>query len=261
MAKEDLENPFRHPGEPKRGQCVLYRNKWFKPADFPAEEITDALFATNVNQKSLEEICTRSRAASLRFKGMTAHDLAPIGHLNSLEALDITWAHKFTDVSPLRNLRRLKSLTISDNKRWHDLSQLEGITVSELDLSGGMWNTNRYETLEPIATMPNLELLALNNVKTDQGGLRPLAECKKLKRLQVTYGFSTEDYAFLSVKLPNTMCDAFAPFVKREAFGGKDCLVVGYRKPFLSSKKDAKRLERYVGEFVKLQEKFRETES
>ena len=89
------------------------------------------------------------------------------------------------------------------------------------------------------------------------GGLRPLAQCKKLKQLNVAYTFPTEDYAYLSVKMPNTKCDAFQPYVSFIGDSGGDVLEVGYRKPFLNPKKDAKRLARYVEKFEEMQEAFR----
>ena len=251
------DHPFANPGEPKRGQCVLHRNVWFKPSDFPANEITDELFATGVNQKALEEICARVKATAIRFKGMTADDLSPLASLANLEELDITWAHKFTDVSPLQNLRKLKGLTLSDNKRWHDLSQLKDMKIEVLDISGGIWNTDRYETLAPLADLPNLRALQMTNVKVKEGGLRPLERCKKLKELMVSYVFPTEEYAYLSVKRPDIKCDAFQPYLQREMFGDKDVMVIGARKPFLSSKKDKERIKKYVTQFEALQDKFR----
>ena len=257
MPHDYNDDPFANPGEPKRGQCVLHRNIWFKPSDFPADEITEGLFATGVNQAALEEICARSKAKSIRFKGMTADDLSPLSALTKLQELDITWAHKFTDVSPLRALKNLKSLTISDNKRWHDLSQLSGMKITHLDISGGIWNTDRYKSLAPLADLPKLSTLQMTNVKVDHDGLRPLEACKALRKLMVSYNFPTEDYAYLSVKRPDIDCDAFAPYLTRKMFGDKDTMVIGSRKPFLNAKKDHARLQKYVRQFEELQEKFR----
>ena len=258
MSHRYNDDPFANPGEPKRGQCVLHRNVWFKPSDYPVDEIVDELFATGVNQTALEEICARVKAKSLRFKGLTATDLTPIAKLTNLENLTIIWAHKFTDVSPLRRLKKLKTLTISDNKRWHDLSQLEGLQIDTLDISGGIWNTDVYQTFEPLTKLRNLETLTLSNVKVEEGGLRPIEGCLKLKQLNVAYTFPTEDYAYLSVKMPDTKCDAFAPYVSFGGDSSSDVLVVGRRKPFLNLTKDAERLAKYVAKFEEMQRQFRQ---
>jgi len=253
------DDPFANPGEPKRGQCVLFRNVWFKPEDFPVDEILDELQAFGVNQKALEVICRRSKARSMYIKGMTATDLAPMAELNRLKSLRIYWANKFSDASAIGTLKGLKSLMISDTMRWHDLSNLEGLNVTDLELSGGMNNESKYETLAPLSTLGNLETLNLTHFKVSSGGLRPLAKCSSLKELTLDCRFPTEDYAYLSVHLPKVKCDAFSPFIKLEGrgIGGKDVLVVGSRKPYLHSGKDATRLAKYVAKFEAMQEEFR----
>lgn len=256
MSQNYNDDPFANPGEPKRGQCVLYRNVWFKPSDFPVDEIVDELFAVSVNQAALEEICARAECKSLRIKGLTATDLSPISALSALQSLDITLAHKFTDASPLQQLQRLKSLSITDTKRWHDLSQIENLKIEELDVSGGLFNTDSFETLAPLAKLRRLKRLTLNNIKVIEGGLKSLSGCTHLEELFVDYTLPTEDYAYLSVKMPHTKCDAFAPYVYINTGGGKDVLVVGFRKPFLNSKKDAARLEKYSAQFAALQQAF-----
>lgn len=66
------------------------------------------------------------------------------------------------------------------------------------------------------------------------------------------------DYAYLSVHLPQATCDKLAPAVSFEpALEGKDCMLVGSRRPFLSSQEDGKRLEKYARECERLQEEFR----
>jgi len=74
----------------------------------------------------------------------------------------------------------------------------------------------------------------------------------------VSYGFPTEDYAYLSVKRPDIKCDAFVPFIRRDMFGDKDTMIVGFRKPFLNSKKDAARIAKYVQQFEALQARFQQ---
>lgn len=251
------DDPFANPGEPKRGQCVLHRNVWFKPTDFPIDALKDSAQAFGVNQTALKALCDRLDTKSLFIKGLTANDLSPLANIKNLEELNITWAHKFDNVSVLKDLPNLQSLTISDTKRWQDLSQLAGAEITHLDVSGGMWNDNTFESLAPLADLPNLETLVLNAVKAKEGGLKPLAQCKSLKRLSLSYKFDTEDYAYLSVKLPDVDCDAFAPYVSWDHTPDDEVLVVGKRKPFLNRKKDEQRLAKYIADFDKLQMKFK----
>jgi hypothetical protein len=252
------DDPFANPGEPKRGQCVLYRNVWFKPEDFPLEETKEELRAFGVNQKALERICSRMRTKSLFIKGMTATDLSPLADAQQLEELAIYWANKFTDASPIAKLKNLKTLVINHTMRWHDLSQLAGTNIVQLDVSGGMGKGTTYETLEPLSTLKCLERLVLTNCKVEAGGLKPLKLCRSLKELVLDCRFPTEEYAYLSVHMSGVTCEAFAPFIKIEGnlIGDKDVMVVGFRKPFLNAKKDAKKLDKFVRDFEGLQDKF-----
>jgi hypothetical protein len=195
---------------------------------------------------------------SLFIKGMTATDLSPLAGAQQLEELKIHWASKFTDASPISKLKNLQTLTINDSKRWHDLGQLSGSNVVHLDVSGGMGKGTSYETLEPLSTLRRLESLVLTNFKVDMGGLKPLALCKTLKELVLDCRFPTEEYAYLSVHLAEVKCDAFEPFIKIDGniIGGKNVMVVGFRKPFLNSKKDAAKLQKYISEFRQIQDRF-----
>lgn len=253
------DDPFANPGEPKRGQCVLHRNVWFKPEDFPVDEIVDELKAFGVNQSALETICTRMKAKSLFIKGMTATDLMPFADLDVLDKLHILWANKFSDASPIARMKNLRRLCIIDTMRWHDLGQLSGSRVSHLEISGGMNRSGLYESLAPLSSLTKLTHLQMMHFRLNRNGLKPLKDCQQLESLSVDCSFPTEDYAYLSVNLPHVDCDAFAPFIRLRGnhIGEKDVMIIGHRKPFLNSKKDAKRLANYVKAFEELQEKFR----
>jgi len=240
------------------GKGILWDDRWYHPDELPSDPNIDMAEAHGLNQAGLVQLCERFKGQNLFFKGLTATDLSPLSALSQLTSLQITWAHKFTDASPLRKLSNLVSLTLSDTKRWQNLDHIAGMDLGELDLSGGMGNDNIYETLEPLASLKQLERLILASVKVKTDGLKPLAKCKSLKELQLDFRFPTEDYAYLSVHMPQTNCEAFAPYVPMEfGYNHKDMMVVGFRKPALSSKTDSARLAKYAAAFEALQAQFR----
>ncbi len=60
-------------------------------------------------------------------------------------------------------------------------------------------------------------------------------------------------YAFLKARMPQVSCSMFAPWVRLQApLGGKDVMVVGKRRPFLSSTSDAEQLRGYERKFEDL---------
>lgn len=60
----------------------------------------------------------------------------------------------------------------------------------------------------------------------------------------------------LSVTLPKTKCDCFKPYIFLSSpIEDKDVMVVGKRKPFLNSKVDVKKLQKYEEQFKAYQQK------
>ena len=97
-----------------------------------------------------------------------------------------------------------------------------------------------------------------HGLAVEEDGLRPLAGCEALRRLSVSNQFETADYAYLSVRLPHVDSDMLAPYLRLEhPIEDKDVMVIGKRKPFLNSERDADKLKRYEERFHKLRADFR----
>lgn len=127
-----------------------------------------------------------------------------------------------------------------------------------LHLSGGIWNSLNLNTLQPLRYLNNLKHLGLFNIKVKDESLEPLSDLKGLKELEISNQFPTEEYARLSVALPNTKCDSFEPFIFLSSpIEDKDVMVVGKRKPFLNSKADQKKLQKYEEQFKSYQSKYK----
>ncbi len=211
-----------------------------------------------VNQPSFANLCRLLRAETLHFHDMRVADIRPLTAIRGLKQLAIRWNNRLADLSPLAQLRQLQVLLLEDTPKVFDLGPISRCSaLSALECSGGLWRKNSVASLEPLAELPLLEHLVLTNLKIQAGGLRPLAGCKRLRRLQLSNQFPTEEYAFLSVALPAVACCLFAPYVQlHQPIDGKDIMVVGSRKPFLSSRQDAARLEKYAKAFAALRDHF-----
>ena len=218
----------------------------------------DAAYVVGVNQASFMKLCESLRATKLSFYEMRVSDLSPLGQIGEVTHLAIEWNTKISDLSPISSLKSLRSLKLGDTPKAQDLSPIQDCQeLRHVEFSGGIWNKNTAANLSSLASLPELRSLILLNLKLDSGGLRALAACKKLKQLTLSNQFPTEDYAYLSVCLPNTQCDMFAPYVPISTpIDGNDVMVVGRRKPFLNSKTDKQRIEKYAMTFKMLQEQF-----
>lgn len=234
----------------------------------PLSDIQDPIeepraYVVGLSQKHFELACDVLRDVRwVHFYEMRVGELEPIAGLRSLRHLAIRWNTKVSSLEPLRSLERLRTLVIEDTPKVRDLDPIGDLASLEaLEFSGGMWNAQRPESLEPLGRLRTIEALRLFNVKVGTDGLRPLERLKTLRTLEVSNQFDTADYAFLSVRLPNTVCSMFAPFVRRDfsgRVGDQDVMVVGKGKPFLNSTTDAQRLAGYVRRFEALQRGFAE---
>ena len=214
----------------------------------------------SVNAKTFQPIAARLDIERLTIVEMRGGDLADL-ECPRLTHLNITWATKLADVSALSRCSRLRYLELTDTPKVHDLSPLSKLAnLRALVFQGGIWNRNRAQSLDPIADLPALEVLALLNLAVEEGGLRPLAKLARLKALFLSNQFETADYAYLSVHLPRTDCAQFEAYeTLASEIGGNNVLVTGKRKPFLNTRDemDRVRLEKYVAAFQALQAGFR----
>ncbi|MFC0274214.1 hypothetical protein ACFFIX_22965 [Metabacillus herbersteinensis] len=99
--------------------------------------------------------------------------------------------------------------------------------------------------------------LSLLNIRVKDESLEALTHLKCLLELTISNQFSTEEYARLSVSLPDTKSDYFQPYVVLDdTIDGKDIMVIGKRKPFLNSQTDKKKLKKYSTQFSLYRKKF-----
>ena len=219
-------------------------------------------YVVGITDKHFPALCEHLEVEHLQFYEMRVADLRPLAQMQTLRGLALRWNTKARDLTPIGALTHLRALVLDDTRHLQDLAALRALQELEcLEFYGGMWSPNTALTLKPLADLPRLQEMKLLNLKVKEGGLRTLAGCPALRKLQLSNQFPTEDYAYLSVMLPQTECRMFAPCCSltsslTNSIGGKDTMVVGKGKPLLDSKTDGARIARYERDFRKLQEKF-----
>lgn len=206
-------------------------------------------YAHGVNEREIVHLCAHLDVAFLAFKGLRTTTIAPLRELPRLRKLNLWWVQKLEDLSPLAGMA-LDTLLIEEIRKASDISPLAELPkLAALTLGGGMSADQFVETLEPLTRLPRLKELRLMSLKVGDDTLRCLADCATLTDLNLPNTFPTEDYAYLLARRPDINCTALAAYQHINAISGKDVLVTGRRKPFLSSKKDQKRLENYQARF------------
>lgn len=130
--------------------------------------------------------------------------------------------------------------------------------VEILQLGGDDNNTLKLENLESLKYLHRLVYLDLSHIKVLDDSLWPISKLRGLKELVISNQFPTEEFAKLSVVLPDTKCDKFSAFVRLPPLvDGSDIMVIGKRKPFLNSKKESAKMKKYEDRFQALQEAFK----
>ena len=216
----------------------------------------------STNDKTFPDIAGRLDVEHLSIGEMRGADLSALANCKRLTHLHMNWATKLADLSVLRTFGALSFLEIEDAPKIETIEPIGALkNLRWLCYRGGIWNANHADTLEHLAGLSKLEALVLHNLKVSKDGLKPLAALKSLGFLALSNQFETEDYAYLSVHMPETKCAQFAAYQHYNSSNYGDIMVTGKRKPFLKSRdpKDQARLQKYVAAFKKLQDGFRTT--
>ena len=106
--------------------------------------------------------------------------------------------------------------------------------------------------------MTNLKLLEITNVKSTDKSLSALAELKNLNELLIANFFPMEEFARLSIKLPNTKCTWFKPYVPIESFECKNCgsnsmvMLTGKGKSIICSICNSNKLNKHLDDWEKI---------
>lgn len=199
------------------------------------EELT--LHAPSTEQlqalKDLPQNLKRIRITFLRTK-----DIEFISELKSLEEVIFEYVSGFSDLSPLRQLIRLKSLHLENLRRVSNFEGLEGInSLRYLHIDGTVDWSQPIDNFNFLQGLQNLEVLSLRFVinRTAFPAFLPILSLKKLRKIKIGRAtFSTKEYAFLQAALPNVEgCnwDLFWDYNDNYEFLGKGAGRIGKKNP------------------------------
>ncbi|MBC8063543.1 MAG: hypothetical protein H7Y17_01835 [Chlorobia bacterium] len=214
----------------------------------------EAAYVVTVTDKNLDAIIDKLDVEALFVYEARITDVTPFTRLRNLKHLRIEWAVKLSDISPLAELSSLESLHLSDTPKMQDLSPVASLKeLRDFVFEGGVWNRNTATSLEPLSELPKLEEVHLLNLKVLEDGLRPLAKCPSLRKLEVSNQFKTEDYAYLAGVRPDIACQHFAPWVP---LSDGMVMTTGKGKRILHRIADYRQIEAAEAGFETLRQKF-----
>jgi hypothetical protein len=212
---------------------------------------------SHVTQPLFNAVCELPNLEALQLKWSNVRSLDAVTKLRALKALSIGSSTRIESIAPLAELPFLELLEIENFKLITDFSPLVSLrSLRDLSVTGSMWSKQAVESLAPFAQMTWLSSLRIDTSSVKS--LRALESLKALKSLGIGGRLPTEEYAWLSTKLPNTECRWFQPYFDLSNFGGSPCkscgessmvMVTGRGKPVLCRHCDQVALEKYVRQF------------
>jgi hypothetical protein len=236
-----------------------------------------ALRVSGLDQKTFELLVTRhgSQFDAIYFwKSARIADLTPLETLPQLRLVAFYHNQRTTRLWDLRRTARLVGLQFENFTRLHALDDLEtGGTLRELNFGDALWNTPVFNSLSPLAALVSLRRLSFNARRIDDCRIQPLASLPQLDSLAFPPNlFTTSQVAWLRARLPESVQSrVLGPLFRLGPIKNlsdntvtemdKNVLVVGKRKPALSSRRDDARIRRYVEEFARLVQRFRDDPS
>lgn len=132
---------------------------------------------------------------------------SPIHCSENLEELILEYVSGFSDLTPLRKLKKLKSVHFENLRRVTDFGGLAEIESLRYIYINGTFDWNQpVENFDFLSEIPTLEILALGFGVKVVNPTYPLFKStiknKKIKKLRLGRAFcSLEDYAFVEVLL------------------------------------------------------------
>ena len=232
-----------------------------------------ALRVSGLDQKTFELLVSRYGAqfdAIYFWKNGRIADLTPLEALPQLRLVGFYVNQRTTRLWDLRHTPHLIGLRFENFTRLHALDDLAtGVALQELDFGDALWNTPVFDSLSPLAGLGSLRRLSFNARRIIDGRIEPLASLPQLEWLSFPPNlFSTTQVAWLKAHLPDSVqSHVLGPTFRLGPISNltngtiteldKNVLVVGRRKPALSSRRDEKRIRRYVEEFENLVRTFR----
>ncbi|MFC4712997.1 leucine-rich repeat domain-containing protein [Planococcus dechangensis] len=217
------------------------------------------LWIYSVNQQEFDQILSQVNPEMLYIYNMRVENLSLLSNLTNLQTLSLEWNTKALSLWNISKNTRLNALSIEGFSKIRDIEPLmQAKKVEYLNLQGDHNNKLRIKTLEPLKHLDKLRYLGLSFIRVEDESLKPISNLKGLKVLAISNQFPTEEYAKLSVDLPETKCSKFFAYERLyQAISGMNIMVVGKRKPYLNLQKDAEKVKKYENQFKEMQEAYK----
>lgn len=217
---------------------------------------------SGMNQKSFEHFIEHygdSYEYLSFFKCQLISDFSPLAHLKKLQAVEIYWNIRATQLWDMSQNESLYYLSIdSARKLTYELPLLNTAkNLQNVSVCGSMFEAYPLKSLDAFSGMTSLQHLKLFEVKLENHNFDVLDSLSALERFDFHAGMlKTEEIAYLCAKYPKLSGQSLCAYNTEDALLN-DVRVCGYRKPGLDLPRQQKRLDKYIADFQKLVEAYK----
>lgn len=212
---------------------------------------------SGVNEKQALLLPTLEFVETLVVHDLRTAKLSLLKCFPNLKTLLIWGNTKVDSLTELALLQKLEVLGLENFPKVRTIDQVSLLkSLKMLCLTGSVDTALKIDTLEPLAKLQELELLHITNIRVSDESLGFVKRLRSLKELQVSNQFPTSEYAALMSARSDVECTHFSPYIlsglKCDRCGACRAMVVGKRKPFVCSKCNPGKLQKYEREFEAL---------
>ena len=231
------------------------------------DRYSDALTVMGLHQDTFEYFIDKyaSRFKAIRFyHNRGVFDWSALGKLKNLEFLDMFSNHGMTSLWDMSENYSLKALSKSNSSKLHSIAGIEKApALMRFELGEVVYRTTVIDSFAPLAGT-NIEYLNFTGKKVENISLTFLRDMPKLTHFDFpTNLFTTEEVAWIVANFPNlegyALCAKIEIGSEINENDSHSTLIVGKRKPILDTKGNEAKIVRYVDQFNKLVEHYKNT--
>lgn len=167
-------------------------------------------------KEQLEAIGDLRTVKRLRITHARPQTIEFVGSMSGVEELVLEYVSGFSDLSPLRTLKRLRAMHLENLRGVANFGGLSGVeSLKYLAIYGTLDWKQPIEDFEFLRGLPNLEVLALWQMinKGAYPALLPALSLENLKKLRLHGSYlATEEYALLEEGLKGVEGAAWGPY-------------------------------------------------
>lgn len=167
------------------------------------ETVEHLWLLSRVPQDLFDAACRVPRLKGLYIKWSGVESIDAVIGARHLQAFHLGDSARLQSIDCLSSMSRLRWLGLANIKRIARLDpigklrRLEGLCVD-----GGVWTTQRVETLAPIGQISGLRFLSITNLRAADKTLRPLFTLRKLETFLSAQWWDPDEVAELHAKNP-----------------------------------------------------------